>query len=145
MILMKPLNLIARLIFVMKLFFIFNLLGCQTSPIKEFNKISLGNDKSDVIELIGGPSWYDRKEGTDRWTYILFQDGIRLEREIRFAEGVVAYIGEPQKPFISAEEKDLINAGKNLYYDKMDSINSSPINKDNVTKESEKSDLNVLK
>lgn len=94
------------------------LLGaCQTSPIKDFNSIILGNDKSDVIEKVGGPTWVDRRQGQDRWTYILYQDGIRLERQITFLDGIVTYKGEPIPPFISAEEQDALNAEKNHILD----------------------------
>ncbi len=124
---MKPLNfsVLLRYSLILVSFSIFE--ACQSSPIKEFNKITLGNDKSDVIELIGGPNWYDRREGTDRWTYIIFQDGVQLEREIRFSEGIVAYVGEPVKPFITAAEQDSINAEKNLYLDRMERNNFTPI------------------
>lgn len=101
------------------------LTDCQSKPIKDFEKITLGHDKSDVIEFIGGPTWSDRRDGFDRWNYIIFQDGVRLEREIRFYEGIVAYIGEPIKPFISAVEQDAINAEKNLYLDRIDRKNTS--------------------
>ncbi len=102
-------------------------LGCQTSPIVEFSRINLGQDKSDVIEHAGGPSWKDRKNGMDRWTYILFQDGVRLERQVLFADGIVAYVGDPIEPFISAEEQDLINAEKNKELDRMErAVSSAP-------------------
>lgn len=94
--------------------------GCQSSPVAEFSRINLGQDKSDVLEHAGGPSWRDRKHGLDRWTYILFQDGIRLERQVLFSEGIVAYVGDPVEPFISAEEQDSINAQKNLTLERME-------------------------
>ena len=105
---------------------IFLLSGCQTSPITEFSRINLGQDKSDVIEFAGGPSWKDRRNGMDRWTYILFQDGIRLERQVLFSEGIVAYVGDPIEPFISAEEQDLINTEKNKALDRMERPATSP-------------------
>jgi hypothetical protein len=107
------------------LFFFTLLTACQSQPIKDFEKVSLGQDKSDVIETIGGPSWKDRRQGFDRWTYIIYQDGIRLEKEIRFLDGIVAYKGEPIPPFISAEEQDAINAEKNLIADRMDRLRAS--------------------
>lgn len=96
------------------------LTSCQSSPIKDFEKVTLGHDKSDVIEFVGGPSWADRKDGFDRWTYIIYQDGVRLEREVRFLSGTVAYIGEPIKPFVTAEEQDVYNAEKNRVLDRME-------------------------
>lgn len=101
----------------------FFLSGCQSTPIAEFSRINLGQDKSDVIEFAGGPSWKDRRNGMDRWTYILFQDGIRLERQVLFADGIVAYVGDPIEPFISAEEQDSINEDKNKVLDRMEKSN----------------------
>jgi len=109
------------------LFYLFGtltIIGCQTSPIVEFSRINLGQDKSDVIEHAGGPSWSDRKNGLDRWTYIIFQDGVRLERQVLFSEGIVAYVGDPVEPFISAEEQDQINTEKNLALDRIERTNT---------------------
>jgi hypothetical protein len=94
--------------------------ACQTPPIKDFEHISLGQDKSDVIETVGGPSWSDRRKGIDRWTYIIYQDGVRLERQVHFLDGIVTYKGEPVQPFITAEEQDQFNAEKNLALDSME-------------------------
>ncbi|MEY4617330.1 MAG: hypothetical protein RJB66_2290 [Pseudomonadota bacterium] len=102
------------------------LVGCQTAPIEDFNKVSLGYDKSDVLEIVGGPSWKDRRNGMDRWTYIIYQDGVRLERQIQFLDGIVNYTGEPIRPFISAEEQDALNAQKNLVLDRMEAAASPP-------------------
>lgn len=140
-----------RLMSVMGVTFIsWVLCGCQSSPIVEFSRINLGQDKSDVLESAGGPSWRDRKNGLDRWTYILFQDGIRLERQVLFSEGIVAYVGDPVEPFISAEEQDRINAQKNLTLERMErqesaatmrsSYSESPItNSQNTTRSSSRS------
>lgn len=96
------------------------LLGCQSEPINDFNKVSLGHDKSDVLEVVGGPSWKDRRNGMDRWTYIIYQDGVRLERQVQFLDGIVTYSGEPIQPFLSAEEQDYLNAQKNFTLDRME-------------------------
>lgn len=102
--------------------------GCQSTPIAEFSRINLGQDKSDVIEFAGGPSWKDRRNGMDRWTYILFQDGIQLERQVLFTDGIVAYVGDPIEPFMSAEEQDSLNEEKNRVLDRMEKSNpSTPI------------------
>lgn len=94
--------------------------ACQSAPIKEFDQVALGQDKSDVIESVGGPSWKDRRKGFDRWTYIIYQDGVRLERQIHFLDGIVTYKGEPVQPFITAEEQDEFNSEKNLALEKME-------------------------
>lgn len=104
------------------------LLSCQSKPILEFETVVLGQDKSDVLEAVGGPSWSDRRKGMDRWAYILYQDGVRLERHIYFLDGIVAYKGEPNPPFISAEEQDEINLEKNLALDSVKRpLNSTPL------------------
>lgn len=90
----------------------FGVSACQSSPLKEFETITLGQDKDMVIELIGGPTWKTRRHGSDLWTYLLFEDGQRHERQIEFTQGLVTYTGKPRPPFFSAEEQDRLNAKK---------------------------------
>jgi outer membrane protein assembly factor BamE len=119
-------------------FAIYFLCGCQTAPIKDFETVSLGHDKSDVLETIGGPSWQDRRKGFDRWTYIIYQDGVRLERQIYFLDGIVTYKGDPIQPFITAEEQDETNAEKNLALDRLEAskMSSSKMPKPSYSKPS---------
>ena len=105
----------------------FLLISCQTAPLKEFENVGLGHDKADVLEAVGGPSWKDRRQGMDRWTYIIYQDGVRLERQILFADGIVAYKGEPIPPFITAEEQDEINSQLNLSLEKIENRLPPPV------------------
>jgi hypothetical protein len=90
----------------------FILLGCQTLPLNHFNEVRIGQDKSDVIEILGGPNWSERRNGVDRWNYIFYQDGARLEKQIHFQDGLVTYKGPPMRSFFSAEERDKFNEEK---------------------------------
>ena len=70
------------------------LIGCQTNTLKEFEKITPGMEKDDVLSYIGSPSTSLRLHGRDRWIYVFYTDRIRFEKEVHFFEGGVIYVGE---------------------------------------------------
>ena len=88
--------------------------GCQTSRIKNFDKVTLGQTKGEVVELAGSPLRTERVSGHDRWTYFFEQPGGPIEQVLIFENNKVSYKGVPPKPFISAEEQDRINQQKNI-------------------------------
>ncbi len=95
------------------LLFAFFGFGCQTPPLKDYKRLTLGMEKHDVLEIMGNPTRTQRWQGKDRWTYIFYDSGIRLEKEVHFFENTSVYVGEPLKPEVSAEEQDKINELKN--------------------------------
>lgn len=72
---------------------VFFLVGCQTSQIRNFERIEVGWRKTDVVELLGSPNGTERVRGKDIWTYILYEEGVRYQREVEFTEGKVTYTG----------------------------------------------------
>lgn len=87
------------------------LTACQGSPLKDFQKITPGMEKNDVLGLMGNPSRTQRFHGKDRWTYIFYDEQIRFEKEIQFFEGNAVYIGDtwqpaPEKSAVVADQKN---------------------------------------
>ena len=107
----------------------FCLWACESAPLKQFEKVNLGHDKSDVLEIMGGPTYSARRNGMDRWTYVIYQDGIRLERQIEFLDGIALYKGNPKEPFITADEQDQLNAEKNLIAEQIERAQRSKVNR----------------
>jgi outer membrane protein assembly factor BamE (lipoprotein component of BamABCDE complex) len=73
-------------------------LGCQTNELKQYEKIKLGMDKADVIEIMGSPQQTARHQSKDSWVYKFQQDKQWHEREVLFSEGKTVYVGDPLKP-----------------------------------------------
>ncbi|MES3038039.1 MAG: outer membrane protein assembly factor BamE [Bdellovibrionota bacterium] len=72
----------------------FALCGCQTSMLKEFESLTPGMEKDDVLDHMGSPVTTLRRQGKDRWFYVFYQDNLRFEKEIQFFEGKVIYVGD---------------------------------------------------
>lgn len=72
--------------------------GCQTHLLKEFQTITPGMEKDDVLGKMGSPSTSMRFHNKDRWIYVFYDDKIKLEKEVHFFEGNVVYIGEKWEP-----------------------------------------------
>jgi outer membrane protein assembly factor BamE len=89
------------------------LMGCQTNMLKEYQKISPGMEKDDVLEVMGSPQRTQRFHGKDRWTYIFYDSRIRYEKEIQFFEGNAVYVGDIWQPEISAAQVDAKNEASN--------------------------------
>lgn len=87
--------------------------GCQTNMVKEYNKLHLGMEKDDVLEVMGSPQRTQRFHGKDRWTYIFYEDKIRYEKEVQFFEGNAIYLGEKWEPEVTAAQVDAKNEESN--------------------------------
>ena len=66
--------------------------SCSTSSHVAFDKVKLGLEKTDVLELIGSPNRTRRWKGLDEWTYVYYQGNKPIEKEIRFEEGRVVAV-----------------------------------------------------
>lgn len=80
------------------LFFVILASGCQTNMLKQFDKITPGMEKDDVLEMMGSPTTSLRFHGKDRWIYVFYEDKLRFEKEIHFFENNVTYKGERWEP-----------------------------------------------
>lgn len=93
--------------------------ACQSSAVKDFQKLKPGMEKDDVLAYMGNPSRTQRFHGKDRWTYIFYDQSIRFEKEIQFFEGNAIYIGDTWQPpeAESAFTVDKLNAQRNISID----------------------------
>ena len=83
--------------------------ACQTSPLRDFDKVQLGMDKDTVLKYMGTPKASVRLHDKDRWLYRFYDSGIRFDKEIHFLDGIVCYSGEPWQP---APEKRAVEVDK---------------------------------
>lgn len=102
-----------RLIFGSLFGLLFFCLGCQTNELKAYEKLKVGMDKGEVLGIMGSPQWSERWHGQDRWSYRFYHQGEALEKEVLFMDGKASYVGEKQKPVVSAEEQDAKNETEN--------------------------------
>lgn len=89
----------------------FLLSACQTSQLRQYEKIHMGMEKNDVLDVMGSPMTTTRLHGKDRWIYVFYNDGIRFEKEVHFMSGNVVYFGEPWAP--PAEKTAVATDAKN--------------------------------
>lgn len=93
------------------------MLACQTTSttkIENLDKVTVGMDKAQVLDVTGfGPAQSERKAGQDRWIFEIFPsrtESVSVSKEVRFQDGKVIYVGDVQKPSITAEQQDKLNA-----------------------------------
>lgn len=100
--------------------FILVLVGCASPhpPDDEFNKISLGMLKSEVLDVAGTPRWTDRHKGQDVWIYLMKPNDRSSEQLVYFEDGKVVQKGTRNTPALTADEMDSIknDSGKPITY-----------------------------
>ncbi len=87
-----------RILAIPMLFLSLGLTACQTSMVRQFDKVTIGMEKDDVLDIMGSPTRTQRFHDKDRWTYIYYDKRIRHEKEIQFFEGNSVYVGEIFQP-----------------------------------------------
>lgn len=93
--------------------------GCTINQKKRFEKVQVGMDKDEVLRLLASPQITQRWHGMDRWTYIIYDDDVRLDKEVHFSEGKAVYAGDAYKPPLSAEQRDQKNEEANAEAEKL--------------------------
>lgn len=83
--------------------FLFLLMSCQTNMLKQFENLTPGMEKAQVLEEMGNPTTTTRMHNRDRWIYVFYEDKIRFEKEVHFLDGTAIYIGNKWEP--SAEKQ----------------------------------------
>ena len=87
--------------------------GCQTNELREINRVKVGMDKQEVLDIMGNPRRTERIHGMDRWTYVFFAANKWQSREVRFMDGEVNHVGEPVNPAVTADDIDQKNQKSN--------------------------------
>jgi outer membrane protein assembly factor BamE (lipoprotein component of BamABCDE complex) len=73
--------------------------------VKALDQITVGMDKSDVLERAGNPQRTFREASQDHWIYVYYTDDKPFLRKISFQDGRVSKIGTP---IARAEGKDAL-------------------------------------
>lgn len=73
------------------------LAGCSTPQVKrqELERIHVGMDKGQVLELVGNPKRTFHTEGRDHWTYQFYEYNREMLQQVEFRDGHVVKIGQP--------------------------------------------------
>lgn len=82
--------------------------GCATSTETRLKKLTIGLDKTGVLDTAGNPHRSERRSGGDVWTYIYFVDDHRFERDLRFESGKLVSISEPKEVPRPTDSDDVI-------------------------------------
>ena len=71
--------------------------GCAARPVKrlELDRIHVGMDKGQVLELVGNPKRTFHSEGRDHWTYQFYEYEREMLTQIDFRDGHVVKVGQP--------------------------------------------------
>ena len=86
------------------------LVSCSTPAHLAFEKVELGQGKTDVLELVGSPNRTKRSKGQDKWTYVFYQGEMPIEKVIRFEEGKVVAVQNANG--MNSIEQKIINSTK---------------------------------
>jgi outer membrane protein assembly factor BamE (lipoprotein component of BamABCDE complex) len=90
--------------------------SCSTPPYVAFEKVQLGDEKADVLEVMGSPQRTRRSKGQDEWIYIFRSGQEMVEREVLFQDGKVVAVqnskgqSSTEQKIRSAESIDQLNA-----------------------------------
>ncbi|MCB0366064.1 MAG: hypothetical protein H6624_17950 [Bdellovibrionaceae bacterium] len=69
------------------------LLSSCTTPLHvAFERVEVGHEKADVLELVGSPNRTRRWKGVDEWTYIFYSGHQIVEKEVKFEDGKVVAV-----------------------------------------------------
>lgn len=92
---------------------IVGLVGCASRPHSNFESLSIGMEKDQVVERMGPPKFVRRVRGEDRWKYVYYHDGIRFEKYVHFDNGKAIYLGDLVPGKGNAAEEDELIAKEN--------------------------------
>lgn len=108
--------------------------SCTTSPKRDFEKIQVGMDKADVLELMGNPKRTRRWKGKDEWIYRFYDNNQEVQKKLVFELGRVIEIAEfSDRPTPQQELQDASTWEE--YESAAKKIKSNP-NQENKAKES---------
>lgn len=73
---------------------LFLAVSCASNFDSDLKKIRVGDNKSQVLEILGNPRRTSRYKDTDRWTYTYLKDDVDHVQNIDFQNGKVIKIAE---------------------------------------------------
>lgn len=78
-------------------------LSCASPQKSNQQRVSVGMDKDQVLQVLGNPSRSKRVSGSDRWSYDEYVDGSKQVLQVYFQNGRVRFVGTDE-----AFEKSLL-------------------------------------
>jgi hypothetical protein len=84
------------------------LAGCATPAHQNLERISLGMDKTQVLDAAGNPKRTARKDSGDLWTYVYYVGDKHFERDVRFEQGHVVSVTSAREVNPDAQKVDAV-------------------------------------
>ncbi len=81
------------------------LTGCASTPQRGLEKLEVGMDKSQVVELMGSPLHSQRQKGQDIWTYRYFKDDQEWFTRVTFKQGRVIDVESTDQATLRARQQ----------------------------------------
>lgn len=75
----------------------FLLLSCASPSHRAVERINIGMEKSDVLDILGSPTRTERARNGDRWTYESYTKENKYSFNVYFHDGRVSHITSPEK------------------------------------------------
>lgn len=63
--------------------------SCALTPYEGSQKLKVGLDKDEVLELMGSPNTSDRKNGLDEWVYVFYHEKKEYRKLLVFENGLL--------------------------------------------------------
>ncbi len=110
-------RLFATRLFVFALFTVFGA-GCSTPVHKLFDRLEVGQDKAEVLEVAGPPKHSVRSKGRDVWIYRYYKEESEHRRTLVFEQGKLTVVGpesrilDPKENMIESELENLDKTGQ---------------------------------
>jgi outer membrane protein assembly factor BamE (lipoprotein component of BamABCDE complex) len=95
-------------------------LSCATTLQKQLDRLSVGMDKSEVLEVAGSPKSTARVKSEDQWTYIYYVGDTRMERTIKLLDGHVVAIAAARtvQPADAKQEEEILRQYEDIVKEK---------------------------
>lgn len=91
------------------LLFCLMLWSCAHSPVNDFNKVAVGDDKEAVLSKTGSPLRSKHREGKDVWTYRFVKDSGYDYKDIVFEnQKVIEIKNSPEVDMLEVTRKERI-------------------------------------
>lgn len=81
-------------------------LGCSSVQ-HSLDAVSVGMEKGEVLESLGGPTLTKRRSNEDVWQYTFYDGDKKIVKELRFKGNKLTYKGEPSLPKSGQTAKDI--------------------------------------
>ena len=82
--------------------------GCATPLYERLEDVTVGMDKTQVLDRAGTPKRIHRQKDSDIWTYTYYVGDRHFERDVSFESGHVVKISESREVHQDPAQEDLV-------------------------------------